>query len=137
MRYDRHDGGAHAGHVLKPWGWYEVIWDQTEPVNYQVKVLTVEPYQSLSLQSHRYRSEHWLVLHGEALVTYQTKYEVGTVSVRQTTLSKGGSIDIPLGARHRLENPKAASPLVVLEVEQGTIILEEDITRHADVYGRA
>lgn len=124
--------------VLKPWGEYEVVWSHLHAVRDEVmiKMLRVNPEQSLSLQSHVFRDEHWFVARGEARVTYQTEYEIGSESVRMGVLKKGESIDIPRGSRHRLANPCQSEILVVVEVLTGSPIIEDDIRRYEDIYGR-
>jgi mannose-6-phosphate isomerase-like protein (cupin superfamily) len=93
---------------------------------FQVKRLMVKPGQALSLQRHRKRAEHWVVVEGRARVTRDG--EVLTVEENQ-------SVFIPLGAKHRLENPGAA-PLFVIEVQSGEYFGEDDIERFEDRYNR-
>ena len=93
----------------------------------KVKRITVDPGQRLSYQRHHRRREHWFVVAGTALVTLDdTDHEVGV----------GESIDIPLGAAHRVTN-KGDEPLVFVEVQQGDYFGEDDIVRLDDDYGRA
>jgi mannose-6-phosphate isomerase-like protein (cupin superfamily) len=80
----------------------------------------------LSLQSHRHRSEHWVVVAGEALVTNNEEHR---------HLRAGQSTYIPQGNRHRLENPGTV-PLSIIEVQNGDYLGEDDIVRHEDIYGR-
>ena len=108
----------------RPWGYYLVL---HEDAGYKVKQFVVRPGSRLSLQRHRRRAEHWQVVRGEALVTR------GKESVR---LSPGGSIDIPLGALHRVESVGKEN-LVVIEVQMGEYVGEDDIERFEDDYGRA
>lgn len=110
--------------VLRPWGSYEVIGNGP---NYQVKQLRVKPGQRLSLQSHRFRSEHWTVVAGGGEAEVDSKKHVITV---------GDHLFIPTGAKHRLTNPDTTL-LVIVEVQCGPRIDEEDIIRYADDYGRA
>jgi mannose-6-phosphate isomerase-like protein (cupin superfamily) len=110
-------------HAERPWGEYCVI-DQGE--GYKVKRICVRPGGRLSLQRHRQRAEHWFVVTGVARVTRDDEV-VG--------LTSGESVDIPLGARHRLENP-AVEPLVLIEIQRGDYLGEDDIERFADDYGR-
>lgn len=93
---------------------------------FQVKRITVLPGQSLSLQSHFHRSEHWIVVEGTARVTLD-----GEVSL----LTKNQSIYIPVGARHRIENP-GRIPTVFIEVQTGPYVGEDDIVRYEDRYAR-
>jgi mannose-6-phosphate isomerase len=108
----------------RPWGYYLVL---HEDAGYKVKQFVVRPGSRLSLQRHRRRAEHWQVVRGEALVT------CGKEVVR---LLPGGSIDIPLGALHRVESV-GREDLVVIEVQMGEYVGEDDIERFADDYGRA
>ncbi len=107
----------------RPWGSFHVIEEQR---GYKVKRICVSPGGRLSLQSHSHRSEHWTVATG-----------VATVTVGETVqeLHRGGSVDIPLGAKHRLENFGYA-PLDIIEVQFGDYLGEDDIVRYADAYAR-
>jgi len=109
--------------VYRPWGCYEGI-DMGE--RYQVKRITVNPNASLSLQMHHHRAEHWIVVKGTARVTRDD--EVFLVSENESTY-------IPIGTRHRLENP-GAIPLEMIEVQSGSYLGEDDIVRFEDKYGR-
>jgi mannose-1-phosphate guanylyltransferase/mannose-6-phosphate isomerase len=115
----------HAIHrrVYRPWGYYESI-DSGE--GFQVKRLMIKPGARLSLQRHRRRAEHWVVVSGEAKVTR------GDEELR---LTANQSTYIPTGARHRLENP-GSEPLFVIEVQSGDYFGEDDIERFADDYRR-
>ena len=86
----------------------------------------MHPGASLSLQSHFNRSEHWIVVQGTARVT---------VDNTVTLLTENQSVYIPLGARHRLENP-GRLPMILIEVQTGPYLGEDDITRHEDAYAR-
>jgi mannose-6-phosphate isomerase len=108
----------------RPWGYYLVL---LEDAGYKVKQFVVKPGSRLSLQRHRHRAEHWQVVRGEGVVT------LGKETVR---LSPGGSIDIPLGALHRVESVGEEN-LVVIEVQRGEYLGEDDIERFEDDYGRA
>ena len=107
----------------RPWGWFEslVIGDR-----FQVKRIHVHPGAALSLQSHHHRSEHWIVVEGTAKVTVDD--EVKLVTENQ-------SVYIPLGAVHRMENPGKV-PMVLIEVQTGSYLGEDDIIRYEDVYAR-
>ena len=107
----------------RPWGWYESI---ALGPRFQVKRIVVNPGAALSLQSHNYRSEHWVVVEGSAKVTIDD--EVKTVKENQ-------SVYIPLGAVHRMENP-GEIPLTLIEVQTGSYFGEDDIIRYEDVYAR-
>lgn len=110
--------------VFRPWGDYEGI-DAGE--RYQVKRITVKPGESLSLQMHHHRAEHWIVVSGTAKVTRGD--EVMLLSENQSTY-------IPLGVTHRLENP-GTIPLELIEVQSGSYLGEDDIVRFEDIYNRA
>ncbi len=109
--------------VYRPWGSYDSI-DVGE--RFQVKRITVKPGASLSLQMHHHRAEHWIVVSGTARVTRGD--EVILLSENQSTY-------IPLGVKHRLENPGVVS-LELIEVQSGSYLGEDDIVRFEDVYGR-
>jgi mannose-1-phosphate guanylyltransferase/mannose-6-phosphate isomerase len=107
----------------RPWGSYEQI---AVGPRFQVKHIRVTPGGRLSLQKHHHRAEHWIVVHGTALVTCDE---------RETLLSENQSTFIPLGAVHRLENPGKVD-LDLIEVQSGSYLGEDDIVRYDDVYGR-
>lgn len=109
--------------VYRPWGFYTVI---AQGKGFITKIIHVNPGQKLSLQSHNHRSEHWVVLSGMALVKLDGK---------DYTLSPGHSVDIPVKAIHSLQNPYDED-LEIIEVQKGEILLEEDIIRYEDMYGR-
>ena len=121
----REDREQHLFHkeVFRPWGSYETI---IRKEKYQVKLINVKPKASLSLQFHRYRSEHWVVLEGKAEVTANEDI---------FTLAQNESTYIPLGAVHRLRNP-GSSMLQLIEVQVGDYLGEDDIVRLEDQYGR-
>ncbi|MCL4189840.1 MAG: mannose-1-phosphate guanylyltransferase/mannose-6-phosphate isomerase [Rhodobacteraceae bacterium] len=107
----------------RPWGWFETL---ALGERFQVKRIVVHPGRSLSLQSHMHRAEHWIVVRGTARVTVDA--DVRLVAENQ-------SVYIPLGARHRLENPGRLD-MVLIEVQTGAYLGEDDIIRHEDVYAR-
>ncbi len=109
--------------VYRPWGAYDCI-DQAE--RFQVKHITVKPGAALSLQMHHHRAEHWIVVQGTARVTRGEEVFL---------LSENASTYIPVGTRHRLENP-GKLPLELIEVQSGSYLGEDDIIRFEDVYGR-
>jgi len=109
--------------VYRPWGSYDSI-DSGD--RFQVKRLIVNPGATLSLQLHHHRAEHWVVVTGTAKVTRGD--EVFTLSENESTY-------IPIGARHRIENP-GKIPLHIIEVQSGTYLGEDDIVRFEDRYGR-
>lgn len=108
----------------RPWGCFEILSDDRG--DHKVKRITVWSGKRLSLQYHARRSEHWVVITGDGLVS------VGDSQVR---LGPGQSIDIPLRAPHRIENI-GDEPLVFIEVQQGEYFGEDDIVRIEDDFGR-
>jgi mannose-1-phosphate guanylyltransferase / mannose-6-phosphate isomerase len=107
----------------RPWGWFETL---SLGARFQVKRIMVHPGAALSLQSHVHRSEHWIVVAGTARVT------VGdTVSL----VTENQSVYIPVGSKHRMENPGKVD-LHLIEVQTGTYLGEDDIVRYEDVYSR-
>lgn len=107
----------------RPWGTYTVL---DEKSNYKIKRIEVLSGQRLSLQKHHHRSEHWIVVSGTARVTCNDKEF--DVNVNESTF-------IPIGANHRLENP-GVIPLVIIEVQSGEYLGEDDIVRFQDDYLR-
>jgi len=107
----------------RPWGWFETL---VLADRFQVKRIHVHPGAALSLQSHVHRSEHWIVVEGTARVTVDEDVKL---------LSENQSVYIPLGAIHRMENPGKV-PMVLIEVQTGTYLGEDDIIRYEDVYAR-
>ena len=107
----------------RPWGSYTILHKET---NYLVKRIEVLPGESLSLQSHDHRSEHWTVVSGVAQV------QIGETS---QTLNANQFVKIPKGAKHRLTNPDETT-LIIIEVQLGDKLDEDDITRYEDKYGR-
>ena len=112
----------------RPWGNYRNI-DSGD--GYQVKRITVTAGGRLSLQSHKHRAEHWTVISGKARVTRGPTMDRLDV----IHLDADQSVDIPLGWVHRLENP-ADEPLIIVEVQSGSYLGEDDIERFDDQYGR-
>jgi mannose-6-phosphate isomerase-like protein (cupin superfamily) len=108
----------------RPWGNYTVI---EEGQGFIVKIIHVNKGQRLSLQSHNHRCEHWVVLSGVAKVVLDDSV---------FDLSVGQSVDIPLRAKHSLQNPYE-SDLEILEIQMGDLLSEDDIIRYEDIYGRA
>ncbi|WP_264212298.1 mannose-1-phosphate guanylyltransferase/mannose-6-phosphate isomerase [Leisingera thetidis] len=107
----------------RPWGWFESL---AVGDRFQVKRIQVHPGAALSLQSHVHRSEHWIVVEGTAKVTVDDAVKLVT---------ENESVYIPLGARHRLENPGKV-PMVLIEVQTGAYVGEDDIVRYEDAYAR-
>ncbi len=118
-------GDVHRVHrtVVRAWGTYTVLEEGKE---YKIKRIMVNPMSRLSLQSHKMRSEHWVVVSGTARVTCGES--VYTISANQSTF-------VPMGVKHRLENP-TDEPLQIIEVQNGSYLGEDDITRFDDDYGR-
>lgn len=110
--------------VQRPWGWYEGV-DVGE--RFQVKRICVKPGASLSLQMHHHRAEHWVVVRGTAQVVRGDD---------NLLVTENESVYIPLGTRHRLENP-GKLPLEIIEVQSGSYLGEDDIVRYSDAYGRS
>lgn len=107
----------------RPWGWFESL---VVGNRFQVKRIVVHSGAALSLQSHVHRSEHWIVVEGTAKVTIDDDIKLVT---------ENQSVYIPLGAVHRMENPGKV-PMVLIEVQTGAYVGEDDIVRYDDVYAR-
>ena len=107
----------------RPWGWFESL---VVGERFQVKRIMVHPGASLSLQSHFHRSEHWIVVEGTARVTVDDEVKLVT---------ENESVYLPLGCVHRMENPGKV-PMVLIEVQTGAYVGEDDIVRYEDVYAR-
>ena len=107
----------------RPWGWFESL---ALGSRFQVKRIVVNPGASLSLQSHRHRAEHWVVVEGVAKVT---------IGEDTRLLHENQSVYIPLGEKHRLENP-CEQPMALIEVQTGSYLGEDDIIRYEDIYAR-
>jgi len=107
----------------RPWGWFESL---AIDEKFHVKKIHVHPGASLSLQSHKYRAEHWIVVSGTAEVTINE--EIKMVQANQ-------SIYIPIGAIHRMKN-RGKAPMELIEIQTGTYFGEDDITRYEDIYSR-
>lgn len=123
LKNDNKPEGIMHKKTFRPWGSYDLI---IENDNWQVKKIIVRPNQSLSLQSHNFRSEHWVVVEGTA------KVEIDDIT---KIVKKNQSAYIPLGSKHRLSN-HSKDDLVLIEIQSGEKILEEDIIRFEDNYGR-
>lgn len=107
----------------RPWGWFETLAIRDR---FQVKRILVKPGAALSLQSHHHRSEHWIVVEGTAKVTTGDQVKL---------ITEGQSTYIPLGTIHRMENP-GLIPMVLIEVQTGAYLGEDDIVRYEDRYQR-
>ena len=119
-------GAAQAENLprdYRPWGWFESL---ATGGRFQVKRIVVNPGAALSLQSHHHRAEHWIVVQGTARVTIGETVQLVT---------ENQSVYVPLGAIHRMENPGKV-PMVLIEVQTGSYLGEDDIIRYEDVYAR-
>lgn len=110
--------------IYRPWGFYDGL---IQEERFQVKRILVKPGEKLSLQKHFHRAEHWVVVEGTALVTRDQE----EILVRENE-----SIYLPLGTIHRLANP-GRIPLILIEVQSGTYLGEDDIVRLDDIYFRS
>lgn len=108
----------------RPWGSFTVL-DEGE--NFKVKRIEVLPGKRLSYQKHAQRAEHWMIVAGSGLVTLDDE---------EITVHTGETIDIPIEAKHRVENP-GAEKLIFIEIQRGTYLGEDDIVRFSDDFGRA
>jgi len=120
---DRKERSFHRK-VYRPWGWYDSI---EKKKNFQVKRIYVNPGAKLSLQSHKYRAEHWVIVKGKAVVTKGS--DVFNLEANQSTY-------IPIGERHSLENYSKLDSLELVEVQSGSYFGEDDIVRYDDIYDR-
>ena len=109
--------------IFRPWGSFRSL---LLADNHQIKEIFVESGQRLSLQSHQQRSEHWIVANGPALVT---------INDQELMLETGAHIFIPQGAKHRLANP-GTEKIKIVEIQIGSYLGEDDITRYEDDYQR-
>lgn len=108
----------------RPWGSFTIL---EEGPGYKIKRIVVAPKHRLSLQMHYHRSEHWIVVSGTAKVV---------CGEAETVLSHNQSTFVPPCTRHRLENP-GVIPLIIIEVQNGQYLGEDDIVRFNDDYARA
>ena len=107
----------------RPWGSFHVL---EEMPGFKVKRIVVKEGGRLSLQSHKHRAEHWTVVDGTATITVDTRVEA---------MKRGQAVDIPLGAKHRLENLHKGE-VTLIEVQFGDYLGEDDIIRYDDAYAR-
>ena len=114
---------ADARYDERPWGSYTVL-DEGE--GYKVKRIEVLPGKRLSYQKHEHRAEHWMMVAGTGKVT---------LNEQEINVPEGETIDIPLGARHRIENA-GAEKLIFIEIQRGNYLGEDDIIRFEDDFGR-
>lgn len=119
-----HQTAKHTAHKnFRPWGYYQVLSDEDD---HKVKRIVVYAGKRLSLQRHKRRSEHWYIVSGKALVTLDDK---------EISLETDGSVDIPKGALHRIQNI-GDEEVVFIEVQTGEYFGEDDIERVDDDFGR-
>jgi len=123
LAYNNVPEGENHKKVYRPWGNYISI---AEDPKWQIKLISVHPGQSLSLQKHNHRSEHWVVVNGTAKVEIDEEVRI---------LNENESSYIPIGSVHRLSNP-GKIPLKLVEVQSGSYLGEDDIIRLKDNYGR-
>ena len=123
QQQDREEQFCHQK-VYRPWGWYDSI---EKKEKFQVKRIHVNPGAKLSLQSHKHRAEHWVVIKGKAIVTNGN--DIFNLEVNQSTY-------IPIGSLHSLENYSESDPLELIEVQSGSYFGEDDIVRYDDIYDR-
>ncbi|MDO8626813.1 MAG: phosphomannose isomerase type II C-terminal cupin domain [Candidatus Magasanikbacteria bacterium] len=107
----------------RPWGWFKIL---LETPQYKVKEILVKPNSRLSYQSHKRRSEHWLIVQGTATVVLN---DVAWVK------KAGDSIEVPVGAKHRIGN-HTAEDVIFIEIQRGEYFGEDDIERYSDDYNR-
>lgn len=112
-----------AATELRPWGSFTIL---EEATGHKIKRIEVKPGHRLSLQMHYHRSEHWIVVSGTAMVTCDDREEI---------LHSNQSTYVPAGTKHRLQNP-GIIPLVIIEVQNGQYLGEDDIIRFEDDYAR-
>ena len=123
LQADGRDEGDIHRKVYRPWGWYDSI---EMGKHFQVKRLHINSGAKLSLQKHKKRAEHWVVVNGTA---------TAIIGEEVLTLAEGDSTYIPIGTKHGLEN-NTHEQLEIIEVQSGTYLGEDDIVRYEDVYGR-
>ncbi len=116
----------------RPWGWYETVSDAAfGNTGMKIKRIGVHPDKQISLQKHGLRAEHWVVVRGTAVVTLGQP----DGSLQEMTLQVGQHCDIAIGQIHRLSN-RTHEPVELVEVQLGSYLGEDDITRLADDFGR-
>ncbi|MGA1369740.1 MAG: phosphomannose isomerase type II C-terminal cupin domain [Blastocatellia bacterium] len=115
---------ASSSSDVRPWGRYTIL---DEGVRYKVKRIEVLPGKRLSYQKHAQRAEHWMVVAGMARMTLEEQILM---------LGPGDTVDIPIGAAHRIENP-GEEQLIFIEIQRGDYLGEDDIVRLQDDFGRS
>jgi mannose-6-phosphate isomerase-like protein (cupin superfamily) len=112
------------GFERRPWGGFETL---ERGVGYKVKRLVIQPGHRISLQRHRFRAEHWVIVAGSPRIV------IGSKARR---LKPRATVEVRRGAWHRIENP-GRRPVVIIEIQHGPRLVEHDIIRRHDDYGRA
>jgi len=123
LKHQNYSQAETSTHNHRPWGEYQII---ESGADYQVKRLTIYPHQSISLQTHQHRSEHWTVVKGEAEIT------LGDQIFR---LTRNESTYVGIGVKHQIHNP-LEQKLEIIETQIGDYLGEDDIVRHEDRYAR-
>ena len=123
LKKDKIDQAEYFPKEYRPWGWYESL---VKGPQFQVKKICVLVDAKLSLQSHKFRSEHWVIVKGNAKVTVDNDINV---------FEEGESVYVPLGSKHRLENV-GKTELLIIEIQTGSYLGEDDIERFEDIYSR-
>ena len=120
------DGNISSSEMFeqRPWGSFTIL-DEGE--DFKVKRIEILPLSRLSYQKHKYRAEHWFVVQGIAKVT---------LDERNFVVGVGEAIDVSIGAAHRVENPRDNETLVLIEIQRGSYLGEDDIVRFDDDFGR-
>lgn len=108
----------------RPWGSFENLLEEDYC---KVKRLIISPGQRISYQLHHKRSEHWIIVSGEGILTLDDV---------KSKISAGQHVHIPTKTKHRIQNPNEDTPLIIVEVQQGESFAEEDIVRFQDDYNR-
>jgi mannose-1-phosphate guanylyltransferase/mannose-6-phosphate isomerase len=124
LKSSNHLAATEHRRVMRPWGWYDSV---SKGPGFQVKLISVQPGKSLSLQTHQYRSEHWVVVKGTAKIVRGDETFI---------LRENESTFIPVGVKHQLSN-FGIEDLEIIEVQSGSYLGEDDIIRYADEHGRA
>lgn len=124
LKQSQHQAHKYHKTVHRPWGIYTILEETKE---FKIKRIEVHPNASLSLQMHKYRSEHWVVVSGQARIINNDK---------EIILNIGESTYIPAGTKHRLSNMLAKEKLIIIETQTGSYLGEDDIIRFDDIYGR-
>jgi mannose-6-phosphate isomerase-like protein (cupin superfamily) len=117
-----------APETARPWGTYAVLYAETVYEGIVAKRISVKPQSRLSLQSHEFRAEHWIVAQGTG---------VAVVGGDELPLGRNVHVFVPIGCKHRICNTSASDTLILIEVQVGSVLEEGDIVRYEDDYARA